>query len=131
MTIEQTEMISAQVVLKSASGSSLSSAPITAENLEQFIPAPSTVELAQKFFRERGFQVSGMVGISFSISGFVSTFESFFDVHLRRKDDKSIQAVTVDGNTSYELPVDMLPSTLGVVAVTFTPPPDFGPTEFH
>jgi hypothetical protein len=58
-----------------------------------------------------------MVGNSFSITAPESTFERVFGTR---------------GAGSLELPLHALPKTLTdhVEAVTFTPPPDFGPTNF-
>ena len=102
--------ISAQVVFR-AKGL------ITAATLAANQPPPEAVEAAQKQFREAGFKVGPYVGISFSISGPPSLFESFFGVHL-------------DKLKSYELPLRALPKKVAdmLEAVTFTPPPDFGPS---
>jgi len=102
--------ISAQVVFRAKE-------PITAANLAANQPPPEAVEAARKLFREAGFQVGPYVGISFSISGPPSLFESFFGTRL-------------DKLKSYELPLRVLPKEVAdrIEAVTFTPPPAFGPS---
>jgi hypothetical protein len=102
--------ISAQVVLR-AKG------PITAATLAANQPPKDAVEAAQKLFREAGFELGPYVGISFSIAGSRSLFESFFRTRL-------------DKLKGHELPLDALPKEVAAVieAVTFTPPPDFGPS---
>lgn len=102
--------ISAQVVLR-AKG------PITAATLAANQPPNETVETVQKLFSEAGFKLGPYVGISFSISGPRSLFEKFFGTRL-------------DKVQGYELPLDSLPKKVAALiqAVTFTPPPDFGPS---
>lgn len=102
--------ISAQVVFRTKG-------PITAATLAANQPPPEAVEAAWKLFREAGFKVSPYVGISFSISGPSSLLESFFGTQL-------------DKLKSYELPLRALPKEMAdkIEAVTFTPPPAFGPS---
>ena len=102
--------ISAQVVLR-AKG------PITAATLAANQPPKEAVEAARRVFRDAGFDLGSYVGTSFSISGPATLFERYFGIRL--KDLKS-----------YELPLDSVPKDVADViqAVTFTPPPDFGPS---
>ena len=102
--------ISAQVVFR-AKG------PITAATLARNQPPNEAVEAARKLFRESGFQLGPYVGISFSILGPPSLFETFFGTRLEKLQD-------------YELPLNALPREMAALieAVTFTPPPDFGPS---
>jgi hypothetical protein len=101
--------ISAQVVLR-AKG------PITAATLAENQPPRENVEAVQGLFRDAGFKLGPYVGISFSISGSKQLFERFFRTRLSEV-------------KSYELPLHALPKEVASVieAVTFTPPPDFGP----
>lgn len=131
--LEEKRIISAQVVLRSASGKAIDGETIiTAENFQDFAPSPETVTRATEAFAAAGFDVGSMAGISFSISATVSTFEQVFRTRLRQEERGSVEAVEDDGSAGYELPLEALPESLAnlVVAVTFTPPPDFGPTEF-
>jgi hypothetical protein len=102
--------ISAQVVLR-AKG------PITVATLAANQPPKEAVDAARKLFREAGFELGDYVGISFSISGSRSLFEKFFKTRL-------------DKLKGYELPLRALPKDVVslIEAVTFTPPPDFGPS---
>ena len=134
MTLEQHQVVSAQVVLRSASGRAIDDrAVITAETLKDFAPSPETVARATAAFAAAGFDVGAMVGISFSITAPVSTFEDTFKIQLRQQEHGGIEAVADDGIGTYDLPLHALskPTSDLIVAVTFTPPPDFGPTEFH
>ena len=114
-------LVSAEVVLKPASGAALENAAITAANVRDFAPAPDAVEAARRFFQDAGFQASGLAGISFTISAPRSVFESVFGTKL---------SVTAKKAEPMELPSGRLPAALRKVvkAVTFSRPPEFGPT---
>jgi hypothetical protein len=73
-----------------------------------------------------GFEVGPLVGTSFSISAPGEVFERVFGVKPR----PGSKGMLASG--SYELPQDGLPLAVrnAVHAVTFTPPPDFGPRSF-
>lgn len=73
-----------------------------------------------------------VVGNSFSITAPADTFRKVFDAQLRYEDKTGVQAMQKDGSSSYELPLNELPRavTRQIEAVTFTPPPEFGPTNF-
>ena len=75
--------------------------------------------------RDMGFEVSKCVGNSFAISGNVRLFESCFGTKLRESDGGGVQFAG-DGD---ELAAERLAATLRdqIAAVTFMPPPDFGP----
>lgn len=105
---------------------------ITSENIEEYLPAPAAAAEAQRFFSEAGFEVGGVVGNSFSITAPPRLFEKMFGVKIRLEENASVKALSADGVESYELPVAALPEELrrDVAAVTFTPPPDFGPTSY-
>ncbi len=126
--------MSAQVVLRSASGRAFDpGAAITAENVKDYLPSPSTIAGAQRGFAEAGFEVSNVVGNSFSITAPASTFEKVFKVTLRSREGKGVMAIPKGSDAeSYELPLGALREELAryVEAVTFTPPPDFGPTSY-
>ncbi|MCP4542745.1 MAG: hypothetical protein GY832_36950 [Chloroflexi bacterium] len=133
MSLEKEQLVSAQVVLPSASGKVIDGeTSITSKNIQEFAPSPKLVARATEAFAVAGFDVGAMVGISFSISAPVSTFEQVFKTRLRQEDRGGVEAIQDDGSGSYELSLDALPKSLAdlVVAVAFTPPPDFGPTEF-
>ncbi len=123
---------SAQVILRSASGKVIDGATsITSQNVREFAPSDESVVRAAEAFAAAGFDVGAMVGISFSISAPVGRFEQVFKTRLRQERG-GLEAIQDDGSGSYELPLHGLPESLAslVVAVAFTPPPDFGPTDF-
>ncbi len=125
--MEDREVISAQVVLRSASGRAPDGASaITAATLAEFAPAPEAVARAVEGFRESGFQVGSAVGNSFSITAPAGTFRRVFGVPVHRTDRGGLAGP--DGET---LRLDDLPAALSglLAAVTFVPPPDFGPTS--
>ncbi len=128
------ENLSAQVALRPASGKAFNpQTAITSENIADYLPAPETVEAARKGFAAAGFEVSNPVGMSFSITGPAGLFEKVFKVKLVADDRGGIKVTDgKGGDQTYELPVESLSNDLrqSVAAVTFSPPPDFGPTSY-
>lgn len=133
MTLDRDQVISAQVLLRSESGKTIAADTIiTSETISDYAPSPQDVAWASEVLADRGFDVAELVGISFSITAPASTFEEFFETQLCREEDGGIKATRNDGSLAYEFPLDALPESISnlIVAVTFTPPPDFGPTDF-
>lgn len=134
MTLKKNQIVSAQVVLQPASGKSLSSeTAITSETIGDVLPSQDAVAVARKAFTEAGFEVGKVVANSFSITGPVSTFEKALKTRLQREPESgAVKAVRTDGSATYELPLNGLPREVAriVEAVSFTPPPDFGPTNY-
>lgn len=127
-------IISAQVILHPASGQKIDGTVlITAKNVAEFAPSPGAVSAVVAEFRSRGFEIGPLVGISFSVTATVSTFEKFFGMHIQTEKDKGYEFITANKTFSHELSGDELPELLrkSVHTVAFTLPPDFGPTEFH
>src|SRR5258708_4078662 len=128
------ELLSAQVALRPASGKAFNSqTAITSENIGDYLPAAETVDAARRGFAEAGFEVANPVGTSFSITAPAGVFEKVFKVKLVADDRGGIKVTDrKGGEQTYELPVESLPRELqqSVVAVTFSPPPDFGPTSY-
>ena len=121
--------LSAQVMLRSASGTAPdANTVVTADNVREYLPSSSSITEARRAFEEAGFEVGQVVGNSFSITASKSTFEKVFKVKL--KEDKEKGVMSDEGN--YELPTSKLSQELrrDVAVVTFTPPPDFGPTNY-
>jgi hypothetical protein len=119
------QYFSAQVILRSPPESE--GQPATAETVRDLLPPSSSVQLAESYFRSRGFEVSPTFATSFSITGSATIFEGTFGRHVR----PGPRGVVVDGTEGTgELPLDRLPSEVAdvVQAVVFPPPPDFGPT---
>jgi len=116
--------LSAQVVLRPAGGGVLGqNEPTTSENVEQALPAPEAVDQARAYFQAQGLEVAEAFGPSFAISGSRERLEGLFGIRL--SDDLLAKGA--------ELQLDVLPPELAAVvqAVVFTPPPDFGPTDFR
>jgi len=105
---------------------------ITSENVESFLPDPQVASGLVTFFKGAGFEVSEPQAMGFSISGPVSLFERVFGERLRRTGGKPINEIRTEGGR-LELPLDRVPSDLRdqIETVTFTRPPDFGPTEYR
>jgi hypothetical protein len=125
------QIVSAQVVLQPARGKAADgSAAITAETINEFLPAESTVAQVTAALRAAGFRIGPVVGTSFAISAPGATFEQVFKARLRGDGHGGMLAVAPDGSGSYELPLNGLPDAIRrqIVAITFTAPPDFGPS---
>jgi hypothetical protein len=133
MSPKKEKIISAQVILRPASGKSVTGQDaITSENIRDFMPSPESFQAAAQSFSEAGFEVSAAGPTGFSITAPASTFEKVFNTSVRSQEGGGIAAVRKDESTSFELPLRGLSRDLSrhVEAVTFTPPPDFGPTSF-
>jgi hypothetical protein len=129
---KKSKPVSAQVVLRAASGKKPHGrAAVTAKSLKDYEPSPEAVTEAQEAFTAQGFEVGPMVGNSFSVTAPAETFESVFQTTIRTHKERGVEAVR-EKTSSYELPLEALPKTLRkhLEAVTFSPPPDFGPTNF-
>jgi hypothetical protein len=120
------DRLAAQVVLRPASGELTGDEPITSENVQRFLPSPDAVAVTEAFFRDAGFEVANVVGNSFSIVGSPSAFEDAFG----ERPERAGEGVRVRGG-GIELDLGSLPEPVRrhVAAVTFTPPPEFGPTN--
>ena len=131
MDVDTNPVISAQVVLRSPSGKP-AAGHVTAENIREFLPTPDIATRVRTAFTAAGFEAGPVVGNSFSISATVGVFESLFNIHLRHQQEGGVASVRIQESGSYELPLQALPRSVieNVEAVTFTPPPDFGPTRF-
>lgn len=131
MAHKEQEIVSAQVMLRSASGKA-PDAHLTAETLGQYLPSPEAAAQARAAFAAAGFEVGPLVGNGFSITAPIATFERVFQTKLRRAPRGAVQSIREDGSAQIELPLEKLSGELSrhVAAITFTPPPDFGPTQF-
>ena len=118
-------IISAQVVLVAANG--VRPGPqtrITSENIRDWAPSAETIVRISGELRSMGFEVGECVGNSISITAAAWLFESCFHVQLQEAGG-SVQFA----GKGYELAAEKIPSELRaqIAAITFTPPPDFGP----
>lgn len=129
MPLEKNDIVSAQVVLKSASGYQIGPGTlVTSKNIGIFSPPAGAFSQVSKAFRSMGFQTGPLVGPSFSITASVERFETAFKLNLRRSEKGGIES----DRGSLELTLEHLSNDLRniIQTVTFSTPPDFGPTEF-
>lgn len=120
------KIVSAQVVLAAAGGARPGpQTRITAENIHEWTPSAETVTRLTGELRAMGFEVGACVGNSMAITGAARLFESGFRTKLRESGRGGVQFA--DGG--FELAPAKIPAVLQkqIAAVTFTPPPDFGP----
>jgi len=133
MTSKNKQVVSAQVVLKPAGGRDTSSqTSVTAENVHLHLPSAEDFHKAQSYFTDLGFDVQHGFGNSFSITGSMALFEKAFKTQLSETEKGGIKALRRDETKSVELPIDDLPKEMKKIttAITFSEPPDFGPTSF-
>lgn len=129
MRLERNEIISAQVMLRPASGVEISpDAQITSKNLDEFAPHPHAYRIASGTFRSFDFEIGPLVGFTFSITASVDTFIRVFKVDLQRNAKGGIESNGGD----LKLPLNHIPENArkAIQVVTFIELPDFGPTEF-
>lgn len=132
-SLNKQQIVSAQVVLQPKNEKPIDGGTkITAENIKEFEPPPDSAVKVREIFASKGFEIGSIVGISFSITASVSKFEELFKTRLRLDERGGVESVKKDGSASYELSTRALPKSISdlILTVSFTPPPDFGPTEF-
>jgi hypothetical protein len=132
MSPQKKKMISAQVILRPASGKSVTGQDaITSENIRDYMPSTETFTEAAQGFQAAGFEVSAEGPTGFSITAPAETFEKVFNTRLR-SDEGGVKSVRKDESADFELSLRGLPREISrhVEAVSFTPPPDFGPTNY-
>jgi subtilase family serine protease len=116
----ENETISAEVILKSKSGRSLTeSIPITSENIKDFKPSQETINETVEKFRELGFTVLP-ANITITIVGTKTLFEKVFGTKLQiNTNDKGISVLPTRDLT--------IPDILrgSVEKVIFIPPPEY------
>jgi hypothetical protein len=124
-------VMSAQVILKPASGAAPRE-PVTSSNLRDVLPSAEAARRAPQAFAEAGFEVGPVVANSFSITGPATTFEKVFGTTFRRDKQSGDTRPARHGAGEYELPLSKLVGEVSqmIQAVTLTPPPDFGPTDY-
>jgi hypothetical protein len=135
MAHKKEKTISAQVILRSASGKAVTGQKaITSANVRDYMPSDEALAAATQAFSAAGFEVSAAGPTGFSITASEKIFEKVFETRLQAPEGGAggTQVSRKDGSTSLELPLRGLPRELSqyVEAVTFTPPPDYGPTSF-
>jgi hypothetical protein len=133
MARKKDSLASAQVVFQGAGGAlPEGGAPITTANFRDFVPNGGAIAEVVDAFHRLSFSTGPLVGNNFSITGPISLFERVFGAPLRRSGREQIMRKGIQGPKAYELPLSKLPTTVRrhLAAVTFTPPPDFGPGNF-
>jgi hypothetical protein len=129
MPVDRNEIISAQVMLRPASGVEISpDAQITSKNVHEFAPHPNAYRTASDTFRSLAFETGPLVGVSFSITASVDTFIRVFKADLQRNSKGGIESK----GGELILPLNHIPENARktIQVVTFIEPPDFGPTGF-
>jgi subtilase family serine protease len=133
MSPKKENIVSAQVILRPASGKSVTGQEaITSDNIRDYMPSPESFQAVASEFAAAGFEVSAAGPTGFSITAPAGTFEKFFGTRLQATERGGVESVGKDKSTSLELPLRGIPKGLShhIEAVTFTPPPDFGPTSY-
>ena len=120
------DTLSATVLLRPAGGGTHEN--VTVETVERSLPDPEAQRRAVEYFRDAGFEVTAAYGPSFSIVGERDLFERAFGTRIETQDDQGV--LTSEG--TLELPLERVDPEVArsLQAVTFTPPPAFGPTDF-
>ncbi len=126
--LKQNEIVSAQVLLRAKTP--LEATKLTAREIAKIMPPASVVEKIRGDFEAAGFAVGQAVGLSFSITAPVRVFEQFFKTKLSRD---ARGGIVVGAGGAETLPLSNLSPARAenIEAVTFTPPPDYGPTNSH
>ena len=124
--------ISAQVILRAVSGQ-LMDAYLTARTLGKYLPPQEAARQAQRSFVQAGFQVGPLVANNFAISASAATFEQFFHTKLHRQEQGGWLCELPSGELQEELPMAALSEEVAqnLAAVTFMPPPVFGPPHYN
>jgi hypothetical protein len=118
------ELLSAEVVLRGPEGNPPE--PVSSENLARHRPDDTRASAAREWFQRRGFDTTDVHGISFSITGPRHLFEETYATPLVGEDvEPGVDVVELP--MPADMPIDLADD---VVAVTFTPPPDFGPGSY-
>jgi len=116
-------LISAEAILRSRTGRSLArpDESITAENIEEFSPTEETVAETSHRLEELGFVVSHS-GVTLTVLGEPTRFESVFRVKLAMEKDEQTSAPTVRSEGELVMP-DSLEDL--VEEIVFPEPPEF------
>jgi hypothetical protein len=113
------------VILRPAKGRLRDVGAVSQKNLAATVPAAGNAARVQEYFAKQGFVVhagGGAGGNSFSIEASVKALAKLFD-------SKEVEQLAKTGG---ELSLGKLPRDIQdlLEAVSFSPPPDFGPTNF-
>ena len=125
MTQNISPVISAEAILKSRSGRSMTegNVAITAENVEEFSPTPQVVAEAIKRLQKLGFTVL-QGGVTLTLQGKSTQFEKVFGSKLNLETDESTGNIIVQPENELIIPESL--QNL-VEQVVFPEPPQFFP----
>jgi hypothetical protein len=118
--------ISAEVILKSESGRSMTSSqiPITSENVEEFRPSERVIKDATSHLKELGFAVSSN-GLTLTLVGEKSLFEKVFKVKLTLKKNEQTRKTEIRSDKQSDKQLS-IPARLSHIVenIVFTPQPE-------
>lgn len=130
---DMTEKVIAEVILRSADGSSILDAEegITAKNIEKYRVGKEVIEEATKKLEGLGFEVVQTGPVGFTISGDKALFESMFQTTLEARSTEimptkiaGVQASYYEATAPIKIPEEL--SSL-VADVALPTPPEFFP----
>ncbi len=100
-----------------------------AAHIDELRPPKAMADTARRAFAGLGFQVTDVVGNSFSIEAPIDHFNEMFNVELQVGSDGAVTVLKGKTARSLELPLATLPKEVRplIRAVTFSEPPAFGP----
>ena len=118
-------VISAEVILKSGTGRSLSTpgAEITSATVKEYLPTPETVAKAKHELETLGFHVN-QIGVTLTIVGEPGRFERVFGLRLRSEKHPQTGQTTVQAEGDVAIPASLRDV---VETVVFPEPPEFFP----
>ena len=125
------QIVSAEVLLRSHTGALIDgNTIITSKNIAKYRPEAESVQIISQFFKNNGFQVGPLSGISVTVSGTANLFSCFFHTSLTNNERGGIQAILSSKMTSEALPIEILPKSVAnlIITITFIPPPDLMPS---
>jgi hypothetical protein len=133
VTIENDKVVSAQVLLRSASGKEISGdTAITSDNISEYAPSSDTVARATDALTKLGFKVGEMVGIGMSITAPAGVFKKVFGAQLCEGEDGGTKVLGANGSLGTEIPRAGWPKKIAnlATAIAFSTPPEFGPRSY-
>jgi hypothetical protein len=123
-------VLSAQVVLRPPGGALSGHEAITSANVADYLPDPDAADTVASWFRAEGFEVRDRVGLGFAIVAPQATFERWFGPIQVSGQAWNREAAAAGGGLGLS-PSRIPPEVARAVqAIEFTPPPDFGPTDY-
>jgi hypothetical protein len=123
LMMNNSSLISAEVILKSKSGRSVSSrdVAITSKNIKEFQPTEETINNAANRLRELGFTV--LKGdITLTVVGEPTLFQKVFKVKLTLKKNEKASSIVVNPEGELVIPNSLSNS---IEKIVFVPSPEF------